>query len=264
MIFDTHAHYDDPAFDRDREDLIEHLSEGGIGWAVNVGSEYENLPKTLELASRYPFIYGALGVHPSELSGMSDEKVSFIRKTCMENRADKGGKIVAVGEIGLDYHYPDTDIPLQKKWFEAQIECARELQMPMIIHSRDAAKDTLDMMRDLHTEEIGGIVHCYSYALEQAKIYLSMGFFFGIGGVLTFKNARKLIEVAEYLPMEAIVLETDCPYLSPEPHRGRRNDSRNLKYVVKKLSEIKGIPEDEVIRITTDNAFRVYRITKEI
>ncbi|MCR5501763.1 MAG: TatD family hydrolase [Lachnospiraceae bacterium] len=263
MIFDTHAHYDDPAFDRDRDELLRGLKERGIGSVVDVGAEFDTLPVILSLTEQYPFVYGALGVHPSEVSGMNEKKLEWIQKTCEENRADKGGKIVAVGEIGLDYHYPDTDKKLQKIWFEAEIETARSLSMPMIIHSRDAAADTMDIMRSLHTEEIGGIVHCYSYAVEQAKTYLSMGFCFGIGGVLTYKNAKKLSEVVTFLPMEAIVLETDAPYLSPEPWRGKRNDSGNLPEVVKKISEIKGIPEEEVIRITRKNAYRVYRIPEE-
>lgn len=263
LIFDTHVHYDDPAFDTDRDKLIGGLKDRGVGAVVNVGSEFDSLPDTLSLTRKYPFVYGALGVHPSEVSALDEEKLLWIRNTCEENRLSRGGRIVAVGEIGLDYHYPDTDEKLQKTWFEAQIETARELSLPMIIHSRDAAADTLDIMKSLHTEEIGGIVHCYSYALEQAKIYLSMGFFFGIGGVLTYKNARKLVEVTDFLPMEAIVLETDSPYLSPEPFRGKRNDSGHLPAVVKKISELKGIPEEDVIRITAKNARRVYRIPED-
>lgn len=260
MIIDTHAHYDDEAFDADRENLITGFKDNGIGLVVNIGAEFKGCVDTLALALKYPNVYGALGVHPSELDEMDDDKLRFIKTNCDENRADKGGKIVAVGEIGLDYHYPDTDATLQKKWFEAQLLMARDIKMPVVIHSRDAAKDTLDMMRSLHAEDIGGIVHCYSYALEQAKIYHSMGFYFGIGGIITFKNARKLIEVVDYLPLSAIVLETDSPYLAPEPNRGQRNDSRNLKYVVKKIAEIKGVSEDEVISATEKNARRVYRL----
>jgi len=169
-------------------------------------------------------------------------------------------KIVAVGEIGLDYYWDEPGHDIQKKWFERQLELAREVKLPVVIHSRDAAKDTLDMMKALHAEKIGGVIHCFSYTKEMAREYLNMGFYLGIGGVVTFKNAKKLKEVVEYMPMEQMVLETDCPYLSPVPNRGKRNSSLNLPYVVEEVARIKGISEDEVIEITNRNAKTMYRL----
>ena len=168
---------------------------------------------------------------------------------------------MAVGEIGLDYYWPEPDRDLQKKWFERQLALAEEVGLPVIIHSRDAAKDTLDIMQKMHAEKIGGVIHCFSYEKEMAKIYVDMGFYIGIGGVLTFKNARKTREVVESIPLERIVLETDSPYLAPVPNRGKRNDSRNLPYVVTEIAKIKNISEEEVMEVTMANAKRLYRIS---
>ncbi|MBD5500664.1 MAG: TatD family hydrolase [Lachnospiraceae bacterium] len=263
MIFDTHAHYDDEAFDEDRKELLLRMKESGIGTIVNIGASIESSKMTLALAEEYPFIYGALGVHPSEVEELDEELFQWLKATCAGQSVAKGGKIVAVGEIGLDYYWNDEDEPdreIQKKWFEKQIEMAKEEKLPIIIHSREAAKDTYDIVKTLHAGENGGIVHCYSYSKELAKEFLSMGFHFGIGGVLTFKNARKLREVVEYLPMESIVLETDSPYLSPVPHRGERNSSLNLPYVIQTLSEMKGIEEERIIEITENNAKKLFAL----
>lgn len=263
MIFDTHAHYDDAAFDEDRKELLLRMKESGIGTIVNIGSSIESCRITLALTEEYPFIYGALGVHPSEVEELNEELFQWLKNTCAGQSVAKGGKIVAVGEIGLDYYWNDEDEPdrgIQKKWFEKQIEMAKEEKLPIIIHSREAAKDTYDIMKALHAGENGGIVHCYSYSKELAKEFLNMGFHFGIGGVLTFKNARKLREVVEYLPMESIVLETDSPYLAPVPRRGERNSSLNLPYVIQTLSEIKGIEEERIIEITENNAKKLFAL----
>ena len=255
MIFDTHAHYDDEAFDPDREELLNSLSGAGIRAVANVGASLESCRTTIELTRRHPWMYGVLGVHPSETGELTDEGLYWIGK-----EAESREKIVAVGEIGLDYYWEEPDHEIQKKWFIRQLELARELRLPVVIHSRDAAKDTLDIMKEQKAGEIGGVIHCFSYGKEIAKEYLDMGFFLGIGGVLTFQNGKKLKEVAEYAPLEQIVLETDCPYLSPVPNRGRRNSSLNLPYVVKALADIRHISEQEVIDITDQNAKRLYRI----
>ncbi|MCR4789366.1 MAG: TatD family hydrolase [Lachnospiraceae bacterium] len=260
MIFDTHAHYDDKAFDEDRDVLIGSLLSNGVGNVVNISATVESCYDTLALTEKYDFFYGALGVHPEGLTELDEEKLEKIKALCIDNSVHKGGKIVAVGEIGLDYSYDEPPKDLQIRWFKAQLEMAGEVGLPVVIHSRDAAKDTYDIMAAAHCENIGGIVHCYSYSKEMAKQFLDMGFYIGIGGVLTFKNARKLVEVCEYLPMDRIVLETDCPYLSPMPFRGQRNDSTRLSYVVQKLADIKGIDEREVTDITETNARRVYGI----
>lgn len=263
MIFDTHAHYDDEAFDEDRKELLLHMKENGIGTIVNIGAGIESCKKTLALTEEYSFIFGALGVHPSEVLELNEKTFQWLKDTCSGQSVAKGGKIVAVGEIGLDYYWNDEDEPdrkVQKEWFERQIEMAKEEKLPIIIHSREAAKDTCDITGALHAGENGGIVHCYSYSKELAGEFLNMGFHFGIGGVLTFKNARKLKETVEYLPMESIVLETDSPYLSPVPYRGKRNNSLYLPYVIQALSEIKGIEEDKIIEITENNAKRLFGI----
>ena len=255
MIFDTHAHYDEAAFDGDRGQVLAALSDCGIDHVVNIGCTSEWICSTIALIDQYDWMYGTAGMHPEYLEGWPAENLHVVREALAHP------KMVALGEIGLDYH--EEGLPEKERqfaWFEEQLELARELSLPVVIHSRDAAKDTLDIMRAHRAREIGGVVHCFSYPKEIARDILNMGFFLGIGGVLTFKNARKLVEVVEYAPMDRLVLETDCPFLAPEPHRRERNDSRFLPLVVKKLAEIKGISEEEVIRVTEENAKRLYRM----
>lgn len=252
MIFESHAHYDDEVFNEDREALLSSLQEHGIGTVVNIGASLSGSEATVKLAEQYPFIYGAVGVHPSEVEELNEENFARLRTMCSHE------KIVAVGETGLDYHYPEPETALQKEWFERQLLLARETGLPVIIHSREAAKDTLDIMQSLHAEEIGGVVHCFSYTKEMAREYLDMDFYFGIGGVITFQNAKKLKEAVAYIPMEKILLETDSPYLAPEPHRGKRNSSLNLPYVAEAIAQLKGISRGEVERITEENAKRLF------
>lgn len=253
MIFDTHAHYDDEAFDEDREQLLERMRNRGIEYIVNVGASMASCKSTIGLIRRFPYVYGALGIHPDEIAELTEEDYQWLGKSIYKP------KIVAVGEIGLDYHWNDNK-EQQIKAFERQMGIAREAELPIIVHSRDAAQDTYEVMRSNNAHEIGGVVHCFSYAKEMAEKFLNMGFYLGIGGVVTFSNAKKLREVVEYMPMEQMVIETDCPYLSPVPNRGKRNDSFNLPYVVNKIAEIKGIRPDEVIDITSANAKKLYGI----
>lgn len=256
MIFETHAHYDDAKFDTDREMLLAELPQRGISPVINVGSSIATTKTTLSLAQEYPFLYAAVGVHPSDVDDLNEDTYAWLRQqTTLQ-------KTVAVGEIGLDYYWPEPDHETQKKWFLRQLDLAREIKKPVIIHSRDAAKDTVDLMTEAHAEEIGGVIHCYSYTKETAKIFLDMGFYFGIGGVLTFKNAKKLKEAVEYIPMDRIVLETDCPYLAPEPNRGKRNSSLNIPYVIAAMAQIKGITEEEVRKAAWDNSLRLYHMEK--
>ncbi len=254
MIFESHAHYDDGAFEEDREELLLSFHGKGIGTVINVGSSIESCRVTVELAKRYPFVYGAVGVHPGETTELNEENFKWLQEQCAEE------KIVAVGEIGLDYHWPEPEPSIQKRWFERQLELARVVALPVIIHSRDAAKDTLDILHALRAEELGGVIHCYSYTKELAREYLKMNYFFGIGGVITFKNARKLKEAVEYIPLENILLETDSPYLAPEPNRGSRNSSLNLPYVAQAIAQIKGIPYEEVVAATEQNARKLFHI----
>ncbi len=253
-IFDTHAHYDDEAFDTDREELLLQLPQQGIARVVNVGASLASCKKTIELMENYDYIYGALGVHPSETAELTEEGIQWLEQQCRHE------KCLAVGEIGLDYYWDEPEREVQKKWFVKQLNLARQIQLPVIIHSRDAAKDTVDIMTAEKAGEIGGVVHCYSYSKETARTFLDMDFYFGIGGVLTFKNAKKLKEAVEYIPMNRIVLETDCPYLAPDPNRGKRNSSLNLPYVVAAMAAIKGISEEEVRKEAWENSLRLYRM----
>ena len=253
MIFETHAHYDDKAFDEDREELLKSLLDNGIEYVVNVGASIESTITSIELAAKYDFIYAAIGVHPSAISELSGIDIEWLKNEALHNK-----KIVAIGEIGLDYYWDEPERDIQKIWFERQLELAREVKLPVIIHSREAAKDTLDIMKAHKSEEIGGVVHCYSYSKETAKEYLDMGFYFGIGGIVTFKNAKKLKEVVEYIPLDRILLETDSPYLTPEPNRGKRNSSLNIQYIASAIAQLKGIEYDEVVRITCQNAKKMY------
>ena len=256
-IFDTHAHYNDEAFDKDRDELLRSLNAKGIGTVVNVGASIQSTKETLQLTRQYHFVYGAAGVHPNETGELNDNLMEWLRDITREN------KIVAVGEIGLDYHWEEPEPEIQNYWFVRQLTLAREERLPVIIHSRDAARDTLDIIKAERTEETGGVLHCFSYGVDLAREYLQMGFYLGIGGVVTFHNARKLKEVVKYAPLDQLVLETDCPYLSPEPYRGRRNSSLNLIYVAEQIGQIKNIPADEVILVTSRNAKRLYRILDE-
>lgn len=263
MIFETHAHYDDSAFDEDRESLLLKLPEKGITRVVNVAANLKGCNDSLKLAKEYDFVYASVGVHPSDTGELTEENLAFMEKLCEEEALQQGGKVVAVGEIGLDYYWDEPEREIQKKWFEAQMELARRTHLPLIIHSRDAAKDTVDLMQAHHAEEIGGIVHCYSYSVELARTFLTMGFYFGIGGVVTFNNGRKLAEVVKYLPLENIVLETDSPYLSPVPNRGKRNSSLNIPYIVEKIAELKEITPEQVMQVTYANAEQVYGFHKK-
>ena len=252
MIIDTHAHYDDKALEEDREQLLESMVGEGIGRIVNIGSSLNACKRTIQLMEQYDFVYGALGIHPTDSGELTESDIEWIKDNCALE------KCVAVGEIGLDYYWDEPARAIQKKWFVRQLALAREVKLPVVIHSRDAAQDTVEIMKAEKAQDIGGVVHCYSYSRELAKTFLDMGFYFGIGGVVTFNNGRKLKEVVEYLPMDRIVLETDSPYLAPVPYRAKRNDSRKLTHVVEQIANIKGISLEEVQQTTTRNAYNLY------
>lgn len=254
MIFDTHSHYDDKVFDEDRDVLLRSLRTNGVERVVNVGADMVSSRTALALAEQYDFVYCALGVHPSETGSLMEADMDWIREHANHK------KVVAIGEFGLDYHWPEPDAVVQKKWFYRQIELAKETELPIIIHSREAAAETMTILTETKAYDCGGVIHCYSYSPEMAKEYVKMGFYIGIGGVVTFKNAKKLKKTVEELPLEHIVLETDCPYMAPEPMRGKRNDSSLLVYVAEKIAELKGVSVDEVIKITTKNAEKLYHL----
>lgn len=255
MIFETHAHYDDKAFDEDRGNLLSELYQNGITTIINVSSDLASINSTLSLTEKYPYIYGAVGVHPSDSGELTEETFLELTKACQHE------KVVAVGEIGLDYYWQEPEKEIQKKWFERQLLLAQEVSLPVIIHSREAAKDTLDMMRALHAEKSGGVIHCFSYSREMAAEFLKLDYYFGIGGVVTFQNAKKLREAVAYLPIDKILLETDSPYLAPVPNRGKRNNSGNIPYIAQELAQIKGVSYEEIIAATRQNSERLFGVS---
>lgn len=251
MIFDTHAHYDDKAFAQDREVLLSSMEEHGVGHIVNVCASIGEFSKTVDLTEKYSFVYGAVGVHPDDAEQMTAETLDEIcRLSHME-------KMAAIGEIGLDYYWHKEERARlrQQEMFRAQMDIAREEGLPFMIHSREAAEDTLEIVREYMKKGMyGGIIHCFSYSPQIAAEYVKMGLYLGIGGVITFKNGKKLKETVKETPLSQLVLETDSPYLSPEPYRGKRNSSRNLPYVAAAIGELKGISPQEVIEETEKNA----------
>lgn len=251
MIFDTHAHYDDKQFDEDRDDVLASMNELGVGTIVNVCASCQSLERVPKLVSKYPFMYQAIGIHPDEVGDLNEEYFEKMRELL------KDEKSVAVGEIGLDYYWDNESHDVQKKWFVRQLELARELDLPVLIHSRDAAADTMEIMKE-HAVGLRGVIHCYSYSKEMALEYVKMGFFIGVGGVVTFKNGKKLKETVEAIPLESIVLETDCPYMAPEPFRGKRNQSSYIRYVAEEIARIKGVSVENVVEQTEKNAKKLY------
>ena len=254
MIIDTHAHYEDTRFDEDRDELFSKMKESGI-LAVNAATDRDSFEKILQMSARYDNLYGMLGVYPEYVGNETESDLAKIREEAGNQ------KIVAIGEIGLDYHWEENpDKEIQIEWFKKQIRLAKETGLPINVHSRDAAQDTLSVIRSENASEVGGIIHCFSYSPEIAKEYVKMGFYIGVGGVVTFSNAKKLKEVVSQIPIENIVLETDCPYLAPVPHRGERNSSLYLPAVINEIASIKGMSAGEVESITEKNARKVYGI----
>lgn len=254
-IFETHAHFDDDAFNEDREELLADLFSHDIDTIVNVGASMQGCVDSVALAKSHERMYAAIGIHPEDVESLDATGMAWLRQTALQEK-----KVLAIGEIGLDYHYPEPAKEMQQYWFREQLKLAKEVGKPVIIHSRESCQDTLTCMRAEHAEQIGGIIHCYSYSREAAKEYLDMGFLFGFGGVVTFKNAKKAMEAVAAIPIERIVLETDCPYMAPEPNRGKRNHSGYIPFVAQKIAEIKGMTAQEVIDVTHENAKKVFRM----
>ena len=253
MLFDTHAHMDDHAFDVDRDELLSSLPGQGIALLMNPGCSLESSRNASQLSQRYDYIYAAVGSHPDVADEVNEEVLTEYIELCKLNP-----KIKAIGEIGLDYHYEDIPRDIQKKAFRAQMALAAELDLPVIVHERDAHEDGMAIVREF--PNVKGVFHCYSGSAEMAKQLVDMGWYIGFTGVLTFKNARKALEVASSIPLARLVLETDCPYMAPEPFRGKRNDPGKLYRMAEKLAELRGLTVEEIHAITVENGRRLYRI----
>lgn len=252
MLFDTHAHLDDERFDTDREDIIDYIKKEGISLLCNIGADMEGSKKSVELAKQHDFIYAAVGVHPYDAPELTGEDLEEL-KSLAQNE-----KVVAIGEIGLDYHFEETDKEGQKEGFRKQLELARKLKLPYIIHDRDSHKDCYDIIKEVGY--FNGVMHCFSGSGEFAKQMVDLGLYISFAGTVTFKNAKKVKEAAQVVPLDKILIETDCPYLSPEPHRGKRNNPANVRLVCEMLAEIKGISFEEMARITMENGKKFFGV----
>ena len=252
MLFDTHAHLNDPVFDPDREQLMAGLADKGVGLVMNAGCSLESSRDIIKMAEQYPWLYGSVGSHPDSADEVNEEVIEQYRQLCRHE------KVKAIGEIGLDYYYEDIPREIQQNAFRMQMQLARELDMPVIIHEREAHDDGMRIVKEFPT--VTGVFHCYSGSAEMARQLVKMGWYIGFTGVLTFKNARKAVETAASIPLDRIVIETDCPFMAPEPFRGKRNDPGYLYRMAERLAEIRGIPVEEAINATTENAKRLYRI----
>jgi len=255
MFIDSHAHLDDPRFDQDREHVIESLREDGIDMVINIGADKESSLSTLELARKYDNVYAVAGVHPHSASELEDDGLDWLIEIAKEE------KVVAIGEIGLDFYYDNSPRDIQRKWFKAQLQLAKELGLPVVIHTRDAAKETYDILKDAAADgKLKVLMHCYSGSAEMAMDYARLGFYIALGGAVTFKNARVSREVASVVPLENLMIETDCPYMTPEPFRGKRNEPKYVNLVAEKIAEIKGITVEELAKATSDNARSFFRL----
>ena len=252
LLFDTHAHLNDPAFDPDRESLMNGLADKGVGLVMNAGCSLESSRDIVNMTAKYPWLYGSVGSHPDAADEVNEEVIEEYRKLCQNE------KIKAIGEIGLDYYYEDIPREIQQKAFRMQMALAKELDMPVIVHEREAHDDGMRIVKEF--PKVTGVFHCYSGSAEMARQLVNMGWYIGFTGVLTFKNARKAVETAASIPLDRIVIETDCPFMAPEPFRGKRNDPGYLYRMAERLAEIRGITPEEAAIATTENAKRLYRI----
>lgn len=254
MLFDTHAHYYDRKFNDDRDEILSVMKENGVGYIINAGCDIESTKECIALSEKYDFLYATAGFHPGNIRGeATDADLLEIEKLASHK------KVVAIGEIGLDYHYEGFDKAQQKDIFARQLALGEKFGMPVVIHSRDACADTIDVLKATY-KGTGGVWHCFGESVETAKLALNMGLSFSIGGTVTFANNRRTVEAVSYIPLENILLETDAPYLAPTPYRGKRNSSLYIHLVAKKIAEIKGVSPEEVERITTENAKKLFGI----
>lgn len=254
MFFDSHAHFIDDRFGEDRDEVLNDLKNHDVCYVINVASDLKTSYEGIQLSNKYEWIFPSVGIHPHDVVNYNESNIEEIKVLC------KNEKVVAIGEIGLDYYYEYSPKDMQKNWFRKQINLAREVRLPVIIHDRDAHKDCLDIINEEKIQEVGGVFHCYSGSWEMAKEILKKGMYISFSGSITFKNAKKLLDTVKNIPLDRILIETDCPYLTPEPYRGKRNDSRYIKYTAGKIAEIRNLSVEEVAQITTDNAKKLFDI----
>lgn len=253
-IFDTHAHYDDEQFDSDRSELLASLTGKGISGVISCGVNAESSKANIDLSGKYPFIYAAVGYHGLNTEDLTDDYLDILKGLI------KNEKTVAIGEIGLDYHYEKETRDIQLKIFREQIELANEYSLPVIVHDREAHEDTLNILKELKPR---GVIHCFTGSVEMAKEIVKIGMYIGLGGAVTFKNAVKPVEVAKFVPADRLLIETDCPYMTPVPHRGKRNDSSLIPYTAEKIAEVRGVTAQEILNLTAENAKELFRIANE-
>lgn len=254
MLFDSHAHYNDERFNDDRDEILSSMSENNVGLILNSCSSLDEIDDIFAICKKYSFVYASVGIHPHEAENVTEKDMDRLIEY------SKQPFVKAIGEIGLDYYYDFSPRETQQKWFAHQVDIARELNMPVVIHDRDAHKDTMDILRTHNIKEIGGVFHCYAGSVEMAREILDWGMYIAFGGTLTFKKSVRPVEVAKYVPLDRIVIETDSPYLTPEPNRGKRNSSLYIHYVAEKLAEIKGLSVDEIEQATFENAKKCFNI----
>ena len=254
MYFDSHAHYDDSRFDDDRDQALLSLAENGVSNIINIGADLESSKATVALADKYDFVYGAVGVHPHDAKTLDENVLSEI------GRLSEHSKVVAIGEIGLDYYYDNSPRDIQRYWFERQMNLAYDLNLPVIIHSRDTTEDTIKICKENKIH--GGVIHCFSGSVETAKIFLDLGYYISFAGPVTFKNAKALPDVAKIVPEDRLLIETDSPYMAPEPHRGKRNCSVYVRHVCEKIAELRGVSAEHMAKVTADNAKRLFNIQR--
>jgi TatD DNase family protein len=255
-MFDTHAHLNAAQFEEDRQEVIQRALDEGVQHIVVVGFDRETIKGAIDLAEEYDFIYACVGWHPVDAIDMTEEDLAWIEELAAHP------KVVALGEMGLDYHWDKSPADVQKEVFRRQIRLAKKVKLPIVIHNREATQDVVDILREEKAHEVGGIMHCYSGSIEVARQCMEMNFYISFGGPVTFKNAKKVKEVAKDIPMDRLLIETDCPYLSPHPLRGKRNEPSYVKYVAESLSDIKDLPLEDIIKKTSDNAFRIFNISR--
>lgn len=254
MLIDSHAHLDDERFDEDRDLVIKSLKDNGIDLVINVGADLQTSINSVDLAEKYDNIYAAVGVHPHSAKEMDENTIQVFKELA------KKDKVIAIGEIGLDYYYDNSPRDVQRKWFIEQIKLAKELNLPIIIHTRDAAKETFDILKEAQDGSLRALLHCYSGSIEMALDYIKLGFYISLGGPVTFKSANIPKEVAQAVPLDKLIIETDSPYLTPEPYRGKRNEPKHVKHVAETISELRGISFEELVSATSKNTKELFGI----